>query len=68
MGMTGETAKSRKKPEWVLKRIQHDDGVCLSFFLIPNLFRDLGFGFKEFAKLPRKEGARKPRELHRLKN
>jgi len=33
----------------MLKRVQHDNRVWFSFFVIPNLFRDLGFknlGFK----------------------
>jgi hypothetical protein len=48
-GMKGVSAEGRKKLSEMLKRVQHDNSVWFSFFVIPNLFRDLGFknfGFK----------------------
>jgi hypothetical protein len=46
-GMKGVSAEGRKKLNLVLKRL-HDNRVWFSFFVIPNLFRDLGFWFREF--------------------
>jgi len=46
--MKGVSAKGRKKLNQMLKRGQHGNMVWLSFFVIPNLFRDLGFWFREF--------------------
>jgi len=46
--MKGVSAKGRKKLNQMLKQVQHDNMGWLSFFVIPNLFRDLGFGFREF--------------------
>ncbi|PIV24298.1 MAG: hypothetical protein COZ69_00040 [Deltaproteobacteria bacterium CG_4_8_14_3_um_filter_45_9] len=46
--MKGVSAEGRKKLNQMLKRV-HDNRVWFSFFVIPNLFRDLGFknlGFK----------------------
>jgi hypothetical protein len=45
-GMKGVSAKGRKKSNQMLKRVQNDKRVWFSVFVIPNLFRDLGFGFK----------------------
>jgi hypothetical protein len=47
-GMKGVSAKGRKKPNQMLKRVQHDKRVCFSVFVIPNLVRDLGLGFESF--------------------
>jgi len=47
-GMKGVSAKGRKNLSEMLKQVQHDNWVWLSPFVIPNLFRDLGFGFREF--------------------
>jgi hypothetical protein len=47
MGMKGVSAEGRKNLNPMLNRVQHDNRVWLSFFVIPNLFRDLGFGFEE---------------------
>jgi hypothetical protein len=47
-GMKGGSAEGRKNLNQMLKQVQHDNGVWLSSFVIPNLFRDLGFGFREF--------------------
>jgi hypothetical protein len=56
-GMKGGSAEGRKNLNQVLKQVQHDNGVWLSSFVIPNQvlnlfqdlrFRDLGFGFREF--------------------
>jgi hypothetical protein len=44
-GMKGVSAKGRKNLNQMLKRVQHDNRVWVSFFVIPNLFRDLGFWF-----------------------
>ena len=46
--MKGVSAKGRKKPNQMLKRVQHDKRVCFSVFVIPNLVRDLGLGFESF--------------------
>jgi len=46
--MKGVSASGRKNINQMLKRVQHDKGVWVSFFVIPNLFRDLGFWFNEF--------------------
>jgi len=43
-GMKGASAKGRRKSNQMLKRVQHDNRVG-SLFVIPNMFRDLGFGF-----------------------
>ena len=47
-GMKGVSAKGRKKPNQMLKRVQHDKRVWFSGFVIPNLVRDLGLGFESF--------------------
>ena len=47
-GMKGVSAKGRKNLSEMLKQVQHDNWVRLSSCVIPNLFRDLGFGFREF--------------------
>jgi len=47
--MKGVSAKGRKKSNQMLKRVQHDESVWFSVFVIPNLFRDLGFGFELFS-------------------
>jgi len=56
-GMKGVSAKGRKKPNQMLKRVQHDKSVWFSVFVIPNQvlnliqdlrFRDLGLGFESF--------------------
>jgi hypothetical protein len=47
--MKSVSAEGKKKLSEMLKRVQHDNSVWFSFFVIPNLFRDLGFknfGFK----------------------
>jgi len=44
-GMKGVSAKGRKNLNQMLKRVQHDNRVWVSFFVIPNLFQDLGFWF-----------------------
>ncbi|OGP64644.1 MAG: hypothetical protein A2169_10965 [Deltaproteobacteria bacterium RBG_13_47_9] len=36
--------------------IQHDNGVWLSSFVIPNFFRDLGFDLENFVFKPRPMG------------
>jgi len=45
LGMKGASAESRKKVNQMLKQV-HDKMVWVSLFVIPNLFRDPGFGFK----------------------
>jgi len=45
-GMNDASAKGRKGLGQMLKQVQHDGGVSLSCFVIPNLFRDLGFGLR----------------------
>jgi hypothetical protein len=45
-GMKGVSAEGRKNINQMLKRVQHDNRVWVSFFVIPNLFRDLGFCFE----------------------
>jgi hypothetical protein len=47
-GMKGASAKGRKKPNQMLKPVQHDKRVWFSVFVIPNLVRDLGLGFESF--------------------
>jgi len=47
-GMKDASAKGRKDFNQMLKQVQHDNGVWISCFVIPNLFRDLGFWFREF--------------------
>jgi len=44
--MKGASTQSRKKTNQMLKRVQHDMTVRFWSFVIPNLFRDLVFGFK----------------------
>jgi len=44
--MKGASAESRKKVNQMLKKVQHDMTIRFYPFVIPNLFRDLGFGFK----------------------
>jgi hypothetical protein len=46
--MKGACAKGRKDLKQMLKEVQHDNGVWVYCFVIPNLFRDLGFWFREF--------------------
>jgi hypothetical protein len=40
--------KRQKNLDRMLKQVQHDNGVWLSCFVIPNLIRDLSFWFIEF--------------------
>ena len=56
-GMKGVSAKGRKKPNQMLKRVQHDKSVWFSVFVIPNQvlnliqdlrFQDLSLGFESF--------------------
>jgi hypothetical protein len=44
-GVKGVSAEGRKNINQMLKRVQHDNRVWVSFCVIPNLFRDLGFWF-----------------------
>jgi hypothetical protein len=44
--MKGVFTESTKKANQMLKRIQHDMTGWFQSFVIPNLVRDLGFGYK----------------------
>ncbi len=54
--MKGGSAEDRKNLNQMLKQVQHDNGVWLSSFVIPNLFRDLGFGLENWALKPNPVG------------
>ena len=51
-GMKGVSAKGRKKPNQMLKRVQHDKSVWFSVFVIPNqvlnLIQDLTISGSRF--------------------